>query len=57
MNDLILIEVLRGFAHEHDFNQARTLMTPFLTTDLAGYEIALAAARNFRQLRARRYHA
>ncbi|GHT90570.1 ribonuclease VapC [Betaproteobacteria bacterium] len=53
VGDLILTEVLQGFTNERDFNQARALMASLLTVDLVGHEIALSAARNFRQLRAR----
>jgi predicted nucleic acid-binding protein len=53
VGDLILTEVLQGFARERDFNRARSLMASLMTVDLVGHEIALAAARNFRQLRTR----
>jgi predicted nucleic acid-binding protein len=51
--DLILTEVLQGFASERDFDQARRLMTALEVVDLAGQQIAIQAARNFRTLRAR----
>ena len=51
--DLILTEVLQGFARDRDFNQARKLLTSLIVVDLAGQEIAIQAARNFRALRAR----
>ncbi len=50
--DLILAEVLQGFSSERDFNKARELMTSLIVIDLAGQEIAIQAARNFRSLRA-----
>lgn len=50
--DLILTEVLQGFASERDFNQAKTLMTSLMVVDLGGQEIAVQAARNIRSLRA-----
>lgn len=50
--DLILTEVLQGFPSEREFNQARQLMTSLIIIDLAGREIAVQAARNFRALRA-----
>ncbi len=53
MGDLILAEVLQGFAAERDFNQALKLMTVLDVVSLAGRDIAIQAARNFRQLRAR----
>lgn len=51
--DLILAEVLQGFASERDFNQARKLLTSLEVVDLVGQGIAIQAARNFRTLRAR----
>lgn len=50
--DLILAEVLQGFASERDFNTARKLLTSLNVVSLAGRDIALQAARNFRALRA-----
>ena len=50
--DLILAEVLQGFAAERDFNQAMKLMTTLEVVDLVGRDIAIQAARNFRTLRA-----
>ena len=51
IGDLILTEVLQGFVSERDFNQAKTLLTALPIVTLAGAEIAIQAARNFRQLR------
>ncbi|MBL8491761.1 MAG: PIN domain nuclease [Rhodocyclaceae bacterium] len=51
--DLILLEVLQGFASDRDFNLARKLMTSLEIVDLAGRDVALQAARNYRALRAR----
>ena len=50
--DLVLAEVLQGFGSEHDFNQARKLLTSLVVVDLVGQDIAIQAARNFRALRA-----
>lgn len=50
--DLILTEVLQGFASERDFNIARKLLTSLDIVNLAGRDIAIQAARNFRALRA-----
>ncbi len=50
--DLILAEVLQGFASDRDFTQAVRLMTSLDVVDLVGKDIALQAARNFRYLRA-----
>ncbi|MGD9889153.1 MAG: PIN domain nuclease [Halothiobacillaceae bacterium] len=49
--DLILTEVLQGFMSERDFNQAKKLMTSLVIVDLAGQNMAIQAAKNFRALR------
>jgi predicted nucleic acid-binding protein len=49
--DLILTEVLQGFLSDRDFNQAKKLMTTLVIVDLAGQNIAIQAAKNFRALR------
>lgn len=51
--DLILTEVLQGFASDRDFNQARKLLTSLVVIELAGVDIAIQAARDFRKLRQR----
>jgi len=52
--DLIVAEVLQGFAAESEFNLARQLMTTSMSVvPLAGPDIAVQAARNYRTLRAR----
>ncbi len=53
IGDLVLAEVLQGFISEHDFNQAKTLLTALPVVPLVGLDVALQAARNFRHLRAR----
>jgi predicted nucleic acid-binding protein len=50
--DLILVEVLQGFAGDRDFNRAKKLLTSLIVVDLGGREIAIQAAKNFRALRA-----
>jgi predicted nucleic acid-binding protein len=50
--DLILTEVLQGFASDRDFNQARKLMTSLVIVDMTGQDMAIQAAKNFRVLRA-----
>lgn len=50
--DLILTEVLQGFSSDRDFNIARSLLTSLDIVNLAGRDIAIQAARNFRALRA-----
>ena len=51
--DLILAEVLQGFARDADHRRARNLLADIPYADLAGREIALAAADNYRRLRRR----
>jgi predicted nucleic acid-binding protein len=51
IGDLILTEVLRGFADERDFNRAREMLTSLVIVELGGREIAVQAAKNFRALR------
>jgi hypothetical protein len=50
--DLILTEVLQGFVSDREFNRAKKLLTSLVVIDLAGQEIAILAAKNFRALRA-----
>ena len=50
--DLVLTEVLRGFASNKDFDQARDLLTALIVIDLGGRQIAIKAAQNYRKLRA-----
>ncbi len=50
--DLILVEVLQGFADDKQFKQARKLLTALTLIDLGGHEIAIQAADNYRALRA-----
>jgi predicted nucleic acid-binding protein len=51
VGDLMLTEILQGFAQERDFNEARKLLTSLMVVELGGLEIAIQAARNFRSLR------
>jgi predicted nucleic acid-binding protein len=53
IGDLILLEVLQGFADERDFNRARKMLTSLTVIELGGQEIAIQAAKNFRALRVR----
>lgn len=52
IGDLILTEVLQGFVSERDFEQARQLLMTLQVVNLAGQDVAIQAARNFRTLRA-----
>lgn len=53
VGDLILTELLQGFARDTQFRRARLLMDEFPCADLAGRVVALQAAENYRILRAR----
>lgn len=53
IGDIVLTEVLQGFTVERDFQQGLRLMKSLTLIDIAGYDIALKAAINFRALRAR----
>lgn len=50
VGDLILAEVLQGFASDKEFDQARKLLTSLDVVEIGGLEIAIQAARNFRTL-------
>jgi hypothetical protein len=50
--DLMLTEVLQGFGSERQFGIALRLLTSLSVVDIAGRDIAVQAARNFRALRA-----
>ena len=52
IGDLILTEVLQGFASEKEFNHAKRLLTALVVVDLGGQRVALQAARHFRALKA-----
>lgn len=52
IGDLILTEVLQGFASDRDFNQAKKLLTSLVVIELGGQDIAIQAAKNDRKLRA-----
>jgi predicted nucleic acid-binding protein len=53
VGDLILTEVLQGFAHERAFNEVRRMLTALTVIELGGQEIVIKAARNLRTLRQR----
>jgi predicted nucleic acid-binding protein len=50
IGDLILTEVLQGFADERDFNEARKMLTSLIVVELGGEEIAIQAGKNLRVL-------
>lgn len=51
IGDLILLEVLQGFDRARDFDHVQALLTSLCVVDLGGQEIAIKAAKNFRELR------
>jgi predicted nucleic acid-binding protein len=51
IGDLILTEVLQGFANQREFDQARKILMSLTVVELGGQEIAIQAAQNFRALR------
>ena len=51
IGDLMLTEVLQGFALEREFRAAERMLASFQVVDVGGREIAIQAARNFRFLR------
>ena len=53
IGDLILAELLQGFARESDYRRARDLLDAFPYADLVGKDVALAAANHYRKLQAR----
>lgn len=53
IGDLIMAEVLQGFAAEADFQRAERIFAALEFRPMVGREIAIAAARNHRALRAR----
>ena len=54
MGDLILAEVLQGFDSDRDFKSAHRLLTSLAGVEIGGLEIAIQAAKNYRELRRRR---
>lgn len=50
--DLVLVEVLQGFRSEREFEQARRLLALPNLVQIGGRDMAEAAARNYRALRA-----
>lgn len=53
IGDIVLAEVLQGFGPDRDFERARGLLEALDRVDIAGAEVAVEAARNFRRLRAK----
>lgn len=53
IGDLILVEVLQGFASENDFRSAQRMLGHLDLVVIGGTDVMIEAARNFRTLRAR----
>jgi predicted nucleic acid-binding protein len=53
MGDLILAEVLQGFRADKDYMRAKNALAILPFSALGGYEVALQAAQNYRDLRKR----
>jgi predicted nucleic acid-binding protein len=53
VGDLMLCEVLQGLADEREARQVEALLRRFTVVPMAEAEIAVTAARNFRNLRSR----
>jgi predicted nucleic acid-binding protein len=51
--DIVLTEVLQGFTRPRDFDHGLKIMTSLVVVDIAGRDIAVQAARNFRTLRSK----
>lgn len=51
VGDLMLAEVLQGFASDREFEQARRLMAALDVVAIGSAEIAIQAAKNYRRLR------
>lgn len=47
----MLTEVLQGFSRDRDFKRAKALMTSLMIIEVAGSDVAIKAAENFRTLR------
>lgn len=53
VGDLIIAEVLQGVQDDREFKLVRKTLDAFTQIDLAGHDIAVKAARNYRILRAK----
>lgn len=51
IGDLILTEVLQGITSDKSFRETQKMLTTLTVVELAGEEVAIQAARNFRTLR------
>lgn len=53
VGDIVLTEVLQGFARDADFRTGLRLLSTLPLVELGGRDTAVQAARNFRHLRAK----
>jgi hypothetical protein len=53
IGDLILTEILQGIASDREFHKVRELLASLQLMQIGGTDIAVAAANNFRALRAK----
>ncbi len=51
IGDIILAEVLQGFQSDNDYRTAKKLLLEFQYMDMAGQDIAVKSANNYRALR------
>jgi predicted nucleic acid-binding protein len=51
VGDLILPAVLQGFRYDRGFNDAKRLLGNLEKVEVAGFDVAIEAARNYRKLR------
>lgn len=51
--DLILVEVLPGFERDVDYRRAKVLLGRLDCAEMAGYDLAIKSASNYRLLRRR----
>ena len=49
--DLILTEVLQGFRRDHEYKQAKEVLSILPCREIGGYDIAIRSAENYRTLR------
>jgi predicted nucleic acid-binding protein len=51
VGDLILAEVLQGFKDDRGFNEAKRVLGQLEQVEVAGFDVAVESARNYRKLR------
>ncbi len=53
IGDIVLTEVLQGFSSDRDFDHALRVLGSLTLIEIAGRDVVVQAARNYRTLRAR----